>query len=418
MTKQKLSCLVIASFCAVYLLPVHPAWGEEYTTTPIVLQAKDVLPVALLAGKNFKVDDTVQNDGLINVYQLTTDYGPTAAEGTAELQNRVAELMALATMEEMDRSEVFTESLVKGAKGTVQGAAALVTSPIETSKNVVKGAGQFFSNIGRAVVSSDPHQDNALKVALGYDAAKRAFAYEFGIDPYSSYEPAMDRLGEIARSAVAGGLTTKVAMASVDSTAVTVLRFTGTANSMRQLVRDNPPGKLREINKEKLLAMGVGEPLSEAFLGNYSYTPQEATLLVGELESMEGASGRDEFLAAANLAATPSVARFYRLTAQMMGGYHRNVAPIARIVKLDGRPMAQRKDGTLVLLAPIDRVFWTKDVAAKVVAFDRAIGESLPAGTNKEIWLTGDVDGTARSQLEAKGWKITGKADAVLAKEN
>ncbi|MDF1551689.1 MAG: hypothetical protein P1P84_01445 [Deferrisomatales bacterium] len=184
----------------------------------------------------------MRNDGLINVYQLTTDYGPVTAESTAALQARVAELSAMATMEEMDRSEVFTDSLVKGAKGTVRGAAA-------------------------------------------------------------------------------------------------------------------------------------------------------------------------------HLATSSSVARFYRLTAQMMAGYHRNVAPVERVVNVAGRPMARRKDGGLVLLAAVDYVFWTKDVAAKVDMIDRSAGAQVPAVSGKELWLTGEIDGAARTELEARGWRVTPNANSVLLKE-
>ena len=83
---------------------------------------------------------------------------------------------------------------------------------MDTSKEIATGAGHFLSNVGHGIFSDDPDQDNALKVVLGYDAKKRKFAYEFGIDPYSDYEPVMDRLGEIARSDVAGGLVPRVAM--------------------------------------------------------------------------------------------------------------------------------------------------------------------------------------------------------------
>ena len=84
-----------------------------------------------------------------------------------------------------------------GLKAPFQCAINLVKSPGETTKGIVKGTGQFLSSIGRSVVSDDPYQDNAFKVVVGYDTAKRAFAYDLGIDPYSSYEPAMSMLGRV-----------------------------------------------------------------------------------------------------------------------------------------------------------------------------------------------------------------------------
>ncbi|PNU20449.1 hypothetical protein C2E25_06940 [Geothermobacter hydrogeniphilus] len=229
-----------------------PARAAEYVKRPVLLKAANELPAELRQGPNFTVGAKVRNDGLINFYLLQTDYGRLSAEGTAELKERVNELNALRVMEEMERSEVFKEALVGGVKATGEGVVNLVTSPIDTGKEIIEGTGQFLSNIGQAFVSDDPNQDNALKVALGYDAAKRQFAYEFGINPYSDYEPVIDRLGEIARAAVAGGLTPKAALAAIDHDIATIARISGTARGMQKLVRDNPPNKLREINLDKL----------------------------------------------------------------------------------------------------------------------------------------------------------------------
>jgi len=192
------------------------AIADDYASPPIFLKADQVLPAGALKGENFSVDHEVRNDGLINFYMLDTNYRRLSAESTAELEVRIEELNALTIMEEMDRKNVFKESLVTGVKGVGEGVKNLVTMPIDTTKEMVKGTGQFISNIGQAFVSDDPSQDNALKVALGYDVAKRQFAYEFGINPYTDYEPAVARLGEIARAAVAGGLTPKVALAAID----------------------------------------------------------------------------------------------------------------------------------------------------------------------------------------------------------
>jgi len=171
---------------------------------PIFLNAAEVLPGELLRGSNYTVEQKVVNDGLINTYTLTTDYGPTTVESTGRLLMRIDELKALAVMEDVDRKGIFGEAVVKGVKAPVQTVVELVQEPVETGRNIVAGAGRFFSNIGNAIVSEDPSQDNALKVALGYDVAKRQFAFAFGIDPYTTYEPVAERLGEISRAAVAG----------------------------------------------------------------------------------------------------------------------------------------------------------------------------------------------------------------------
>jgi hypothetical protein len=318
-------------------------------------------------------------------------------------------------MEEMDRKEVFGDALAAGAKGTVKGAVELVQSPIETSKNIVKGTGQFLSNVGDSIFGDDPDQDNVVKVALGYDVAKRRFAFEFGIDPYTDYDPVVDRLGEIARAAVAGGLTPKAAMAAVDHKVVLAMQISGTAYGMMQLVRDNPPGKLKELNREKLEKMDIDESLIEAFLDNYRYNPQEETLLVGELERMQGVKGFDVFIGKADLATEETIALSYRIRAQMMAGYHANVAPAERIRNIDGVLILERKDGVLVLLAPADFVVWTKKLADKVNSFENSISKMTDI-SGKELWITGTCDKMARANFESKGWKVKANANAILLK--
>ena len=390
------------------------AFATDYAVPPISLRANEILPAEQLQGENFTVATEVRNDGLINFYTLDTHYGRFTVESTAKLRIRVDELNALSVMEKLERTDVFKDSVVKGVKATGEGVKELVTDPVDTSKEMIKGTGQFFSNIGHALVSDDPDQDNALKVALGYDAAKRQFAYEFGINPYSDFEPVTDRLGEIARAAVAGGITPKLALGAIDAGIATAARISGTMRGMQKLVRDNPPNKLRDINQEKLRAMGISEELSNAFLDNYNFDPYEETLLVGELESMP-IEGRAAFISRADLATSKPTAIYFRTVAQMMGGYHRNIEPAQAVHNTVGVLNLQRKTGGRVLLAPVDDVFWTKELAAKVDKMDQALAKNATV-TSKEVWITGRFDGAARKEFEQRGWKVVENAENSLTK--
>ena len=115
-----------------------------------------------------------------------------------------------------------------------------------------------------------------------------------------------------------------------------VLSISSTAEDMRQLSRDNPPGTLRRINIKKLKEMGVDEELAKAFAGNHIYNPQERTLLVGELETMDGVADLGVFISSAHLATDEATALFWRVVAQMMAGYHKNVGRVARIENVAG----------------------------------------------------------------------------------
>jgi len=389
--------------------------GEEYAEPPIVLDAKNVLPAKLLQGKNYQIENRVENDGLLNTYQVSTPYGTFALESTALLMGRIAELNAMTVMEEMDKQKVFGDAVLAGVKAPFQGAARLVTEPVETTKGIVKGTGRFISNMGRSIVSDDPHQDNTLKVALGYDTTKRVFAYDLGINPYSGYEPVISMLGSISQASVAGGLAPKAAMSAVGGGVGTAMSLSGTAEGMRKLVRDNPPGELQKINASKLAAMGLSQSLIDALLNNYAFDPQEATMLVGELDSMKKVKGRDEFVAAASLASDHRVAVFYGNMARMMAGYHTNVSPVESIGRLAGTPCARKKDGAVVLLVPVDYVVRTAEVEGKLKRIDDAIGKAGGA-KDKELWITGMADESARKMLSDGGWKIVEKADRQLMK--
>jgi hypothetical protein len=389
---------------------------SESTKPPFILEAKDVLPKNQLKGSNYTVNEAVQNDGLVNTYRLTTSYGPLTVESTAELMIKIAELNAMNAMTQMDTEKIFGDAVLEGLKAPIRGIESIVKAPIETSKGIIKGTGRFFSNIGRSIVSDDPYQDNTFKVAVGYDAIKRAYAYELGIDVYSDYERLISMLGRVAQASAAGGIAPRMAMSAINLDVVTVLSLSGTSEGMRKLVRDNPPGELLKINTEKLAEMGVPSSLAEAFLNNYVYNPQETTLLVGQLASLGGVKGRAGFIAAANLASDHSVARLYRIKAEMMAGYHMTVTPVQSIDSAAGTSYLRKKDGAAILLLPLDYIYPTVDVSAKLAKIDRALTKD--GITGKELWITGRVDESARALFKDSGWEVVENAYERLMKKN
>jgi hypothetical protein len=394
---------------------VFSAAYSENVNPPMMLEAKNVLPQNLLEGSNYIINKEVQNDGLVNTYHLTTSYGPLTVESTAELMIKIAELNAMNAMTQMDTEKIFGDSVLEGLKAPIRGVAALVKEPVETSKDIIKGTGRFFSNIGRSIVSDDPYQDNTFKVAVGYDAIKRAYAYELGIDVYSENELLISMLGRVSQASAAGGLAPRVAMAAINLDAVKVLSLSGTSDSMRKMVRDNPPGALQKINKEKLAEMGVPGSLVDAFLNNYVYNPQETTFLVGHLADLDGVKGRDGFVATANLASDHSVARLYRIKTEMMAGYHMNVNPVQSIASAAGTSYLRKNDGTAIVLLPLDYIYPTVDVAAKLAKIDSMLKKD--GVTGKELWITGRVDEAARPMFKDSGWQVVENAYERIMKK-
>ncbi len=403
--KKIISGLILALAGVLICSTLAVAETEVYQTTPITLQASKCLPHNLIQGTNYRISEEVQNDGAINTYLLNTNDGFIYIESNAELLVRINELNALPKMKELSRQEVFKDSLVTGVKAPFKLVGELVTSPIESTENIAEGTGSFFSNVGRSIYSSDPYQANIFKVALGYDSTKRAYAFEFGINPYTKYEPVEGRLNEISRAAVAGGIVPRASMAAIGGPVATTLRVSSTVHSMKRLVRDTPPGDLLKINEKKLLAMGVEPKLIKAFFNNTNYDPETRTILVGELETMKDVPGRNFFIAAATLATEETGALLYRVTAQMMADYHSKIKPAIHIGTIGRRPFMKNSDDIIILPLPLDYIFWTKTIAEKVAFINHSLAR-IKDVKGKEMLVLGKVEPVAATRITGFGWKI------------
>ena len=73
-----------------------PAGAAEPFEQPPVWRAADVLAPAMLSGPNHRVEDPVHNDGLMNLYRISSQFGAIDAQSTAELVKRLDEFNAIA----------------------------------------------------------------------------------------------------------------------------------------------------------------------------------------------------------------------------------------------------------------------------------------------------------------------------------
>jgi hypothetical protein len=318
----------------------------------------------------------------------------------------------------MKKTSVYKDALKNSALGPVRFGKSMVTEPVDTVKNVGRGIGNFFSDVGYSIASDDPNQENVAKTAVGFATAKRALAYEMGVSPYTDFKVLEDELNEVAWTSVGGGLTVTVGLKAVQgSRTATVLSATKTANGMRQLVRDNSPRELQNINADKLEAMGIKEELAEALLDNFNYDPEAETRLIGALDSMSGVVGRERFVQRAVLADTRANARLARDWVELFAAYHAEVAPVKRIVVVQTLPLLVL-DGSVVLgLFPTDYV-----INAGGLAVDRSrevIDELKELGLAPgPLWVTGRIDPAAESAMAGLGWtEVKSNVEDVLYTE-
>jgi hypothetical protein len=389
--------------------------SQDFQKIPIVLKASDVLPKEALSGPNYTIKEMIINDGLINTYEIDTQYGLLKLESTIVLLKRINELKALVKIGQLRGTNVYMDALKNSAMGPVKTAKGLVTEPVDTAKGVVSGVGNFFTKVGDAVTSTDPNKDSAINSASGQAAYKREYAYEFGVDPYTTYEPLQKALTDIAWTSAAGGLTTKAAFMAIPGAAGAVVGYSGTAETMRTLVRDKTPSELQKINRDKLRGMGVNDSLANLFLSSTTYSPREKTLLVGALASMTGVKDRGIFMQSAAIDCEESVAMFMRVRAELMALYFEKTKNIDRFVNTGGVPVLLTKNGVIVGIFPLDHVAWTSALAEKEIKISAAIGK-MPSIKGKELWISGMIDPVALKALEDRGWKVHDRAqDKILA---
>jgi len=267
--------IALALFGSVF---VSAAFSEEFQKTPVVLRASDVLPGELIRGPNYSVRSTVISDGFINTYDLDTNYGPLRVESTALLFKRIGELKAVAQIEQLKNTDVYMNAFKQVAAGPLRTAEGLVQDPSGTVSNVASGIGRFFSDVGSAVTSDSPKQGSLLNYASGQAAYKRQYAAEFGVDPYTSYEPLQKALNDVSWTAAAGGLTVKAAFMAIPGGAGFAVGAMGTADTATNLLSAKTPAELASINQSSLAGMGVSDASIQAFMQNTYFDPYEQTV--------------------------------------------------------------------------------------------------------------------------------------------
>jgi hypothetical protein len=406
-----LSVVVALALCGSIF--ASNALSEEFQKPPIVLQASDVLPAELIQGPNYVVRATVISDGFINTYDLDTNYGPLKVESTALLLKRIGELKALAQIEQLKNTDVYMNAFKQVAAGPLKTAEGLALDPAGTASNVVSGIGQFFSNVGSAVTSG-ASGGSLVNSALGQASYKRQYAAEFGVDPYTSYEPLQKALGDLAWTAAAGGLTVKAAFVAIPGGAGIAVGVTGGANTLKGLLSDKTPAELASINQGSLAAMGVSDASIQAFMQNTSFDPYEQTLLVSALADMTGVKDRGIYIDRAAAVSTEPLAVFLRVRAQLISLFNDKNHSVKSFVDADGIPVLLTNNGKIIAIFPFDYIAWTPNFGNKAMSVSAAI-KQMPGISGKELWVTGKVHPLAKEALEARGWKVEERVREKLA---
>jgi hypothetical protein len=393
----------VLSVAACALLGV--AVAADYEPAP-VRKASEVLPAPLVAGPHFKVDDTVPSDGYMLRFKITSDYGVYEVEGRELLEVRLQEVQALAKLSEISQSDAFTKAVGQSAQNTAGAVMHVATNPVETVGAMPQGVGRFFKGLGKSAqsvgtsvgdaVSGDNggsvtgSAEDAAKSVMGANKAKRAWAKQAQVDPYSSNKALQKKLDDLANASSAGGLAMKFVPVGI----------VGTIASVNSLAWDLPAEDLAKLNDKTLAGLEVSEATRKALSRNHAYTPTQATGLVSALGQLTGVVGADGAVAlAVRNAKSEDDARFYRRAAEILARYQKTVGPIARLVARPTIFVGETKSGALIFPIPYDELTWTEEA-------DTVSARPNPNGGSREVWLFGRCSERSRQELTSRGWVV------------
>ncbi len=312
-----------------------------------------------MTGPLHSVNDHAYNDGLQNVYQLTSDGRTLEITTTPLLIQRINEIYALDYLRGLSKTEEFGKALANSAKAKGKSIVGIVKDPVGTVKNLPKGASRFFGGIGEAMKGGKSETEGGMLDSLaGTNKAKAALAWKLGVSPYTDNQELQEELTNTARAMAGGGLVLGAATMAVTGGAGAALTVIGVNQTLQAALVNSTPEELRIINRKKLLALGENREQADAFLMHPQYSPWHKTIITDALSRI--GVNPAAFLKEAGRASNQEDAFYFQRLAQLLLQYHATTAPLRSIRIENGVVCGLDRNGTLVVPVSLDYAIWER----------------------------------------------------------
>jgi len=411
------ACLLLSAIL-VASGPAAAQAKENFETAP-ALAGAELVPTALLKGPLHTVAEPVKLDGYFGAFVIESKFGQFSVAGANMLGVRVNELQAIEALQEVEKSQAFQDSLVRAAQAPIQLVQSAVTNPVGTVENVGQGLGSVLGRIGflaRSGAQSMADSTSASPIVsglpsapagetmpsaftgdpFGYNKARRDWARQLNIDPYTSNPVLRPLLDNASAASFAGSFAINTAISAVSMGANLVVGFD---TDVRDAVWNQPAVDLARQNESRLLAMGVSGRITRDFLRNRWFTPSLQTALVIALGKMDGIAGVETVIQVASQLQGETRVRFLIESVRMLGQYHGKDGPLAKLRMSGMVPVGVTGNGTLVIAAAIDYVFWDKTAA------EFALRKELKA-KQRTLLVAGVASERAKQELAKSGWTL------------
>ncbi len=385
-----------------------------------VLAGSELAPAALLKGPLHTVAEPITLDGFFGRFVIGSKFGKFSVLGVNMLAVRVHELQAIEALQEVQKSQAFQDSLVRAASAPVQLVQSAVNNPLGTVENVGQGLGNVLGRVGfLARSSAQSVADSTSRVSpavsglpqapagetipsaftgdpFGYNKARREWARQLNIDPYTSNPVLRPLLDNASRASFAGSFAINTAIGAVSMGANLVVGFD---TDVRDAVWNQPPVDLARQNESRLLAMGVAGRTTRDFLRNRWFTPSLQTALVISLTSLDDVAGAESVIRVAAQVQGETYVRFLVESLRMLGRYHQKEGRLTQLRMSNLVPLGIAGDGTVVVAAAIDYAYWDKAAA------EFAQRKELKA-KRRVLLLAGMASDRAKQEFDRAGWTL------------
>jgi hypothetical protein len=409
--------LVAGALVTTELAAAQPKGGYE---TPPALAGSALAPAALLKGPLHTVAEPVELEGFFGHFVIESKFGKFSLVGVNMLGVRANELGAIEALQEVQKSQAFQDSLVRAAQAPVQLVQSAVTDPIGTVENVGRGLGNVLGRVGflarsGAQTVADSTRSASPAVAglpsalpgetippafngdpFGYNKARRDWARQLNIDPYTSNPVLRPLLDNASAASFAGSFAINTAISTVSMGANLVVAFD---TDVRDAVWNQPPVDLARQNESRLLAMGVRGRTTRDFLRNRWFTPSLQTALVVALAKMGDIGGAESVIRVASQVQGETRVRFLVESVRILGQYHGKESRLVKLQMSGMVPAGIADDGTLVAAAAIDYALW--DEAASEFAQRKDL-----KGKRRILLVAGTASDQAPQEFSKAGWML------------
>jgi len=380
---------------ALAILSAGPLLSQPGYETPPAFSPAQILTPDLVRSPYHTIVGPVTVDGFLDRYQMQTKYGTFTVLGTDLLRMRVHEAAATAHIEEIGSADTLATSVGKTALKPLATAKDLVTAPGKTVSDSVKGVGSWFGRVDASLNATDPGREGTVASLTGGSKARRKLAYDFAVDPYTTFDPLNAELKRVASASAIGETATNAGLAFVTGGAGIAISVGGTSSDLRQALLDKTAAELEKTGRQELGAMGISPSAIDAFYATQWLTPTDKAVIVEAMMHLGDAGQREVFVARTAQASSYAEGFAYRRKAELTAAYHQRVSPVRSFINIGGTPLMQTSGGVVAIL-PMDYLYWSPQL-------ERLISS---AGTHGEIWITGTATQLATRNLASRGWKV------------